>query len=126
MNYLNNYEITNLNANEIKAVSIYFSAHTSGKASDMGISGATAKSLVDRGYLKVVGKTEGFIPVGNDLYKKIDVNIYEITCPACELWRNYQIKAEQYINQTKANAESLIDKAKAKLSEVEELIKAIR
>lgn len=124
--YYNNYDITNLNANDIKAVSIYFSAHSSGKASDMGISGATAKSLVDRGYLKVVDKTEGFIPVGGDLYRKVPVNVYEMTCPACDLWRNYQMKAEEYISQTKADAELLIDKAKAKLSEVEALIKAVR
>jgi hypothetical protein len=124
--YYNNYDITNLDANDIKAVSIYFSANSFGRASEIGISGATAKSLVDRGYLKVVRKEEGFIPVGNDLYKKVPVSVYEMTCPACDLWRNYQVKAEEYISQTKADAECLIDRAKAKLSEVEALIKAVR
>ena len=124
--YYNNFDITNLNANDIKAVSDFFADKMFGRASEMKISGATAKSLVDRGYLRVVKKEESFIPVGGDLYKRIMVNVYEMTCPASDLWRNYQMKAEEYISQTKADAERLIDKAKAKLSEVEALIKAIR
>ena len=124
--YFNNYEITNLNANDIKRVADFFAINIFGRASEIGISGATAKSLVDRGYLKVVRKEDGFIPVGNDLYKKVSVSVYEMNCPACDLWRNYQVKAEEYISQTKADAECLIDRAKAKLSEVEALIKAVR
>ena len=124
--YYNNYELANLNANEIKSIYCYLGHHDEGKASDMEISGATAKSLCDRGYLKVVGKSEGFVSVGNDLYRKVSVNVYALNCPADVLWNDYKRSAESMITSKKNMSEHYLGLAKERIAEAEALIKAVR
>jgi uncharacterized pyridoxal phosphate-containing UPF0001 family protein len=122
-----NKEFGTLQKNNIKAVIDYFSTHHSGKAKDIGVSGSLMSSLCARGYAKVADVAEEFVLVDsyNNLYKKVEVNVYALKVAPSTLAVEYNTSRERMANVEKTKAETLIDCAKKRLTEAERLLQGI-
>lgn len=120
-------EFGTLQMMNVKAVIDYFSTHRSGKAKDIGVSGSFMTSLCRRGYAKVTDTTEEFVLVDSydDLYKKVEVNVYALTVAPSALANYYNASRERMATVEKTKAETLIDCAKQKLTEAERLLQGI-
>ena len=120
-------EFGTLQKNNIKAVVDYFSTHRSGKAKDIGVSGSLMTSLYRRGYAKVVDTAEEFVLVDsyNNLYKKVEVNVYALNVTPSALANYYNSSRERMAKIEKTKAETLIGCAKKRLTEAERLLEGI-
>ena len=120
-------EFGTLQKNNIKAVVDYFSTHRSGKAKDIGVSGSLMTSLYRRGYAKVVDTAEEFVLVDsyNNLYKKVEVNVYALNVTPSALANYYNSSCERMAKIEKTKAETLIGCAKKRLTEAERLLEGI-
>ena len=120
-------EFGTLEVANIKTVVDYFSTHRSGKAKDIGVNGSLMTSLCRRGYAKVTDTAEEFVLVDsyNELYKKVEVNVYALTIAPSALANYYNASRERMATIEKTKAETLIDCAKQKLTEAERLLQGI-
>ena len=117
-----------MNINSVKAVCGYFASHNTGKASDIGISGAFASSFVSRNYLRVVGKEEGFVHMGGDMYRKVTVNVYALAngVTAEKLYEAFVYSVELNVNREADIASAMIAKAQCRLAEAQNLLASVR
>lgn len=117
-------EMGTLKVDSIKTIVDYFSKADSGKASDIGVSGSLMRSLVTRGYVKIIDTESVFICVNENrqTYQKVEVNIYALTVTPTALYAAYCESVEKIVNTKKDRAEKLIGAAKAKLVEAERLL----
>ena len=120
-------EFGTLQKNNIKAVVDYFTNNRQGKAKDIGVSGSLMTSLCRRGYAKVVDTAEEFVLVDsyNNLYKKVEVNVYALNVTPSALANYYNSSRELMAKIEKTKAETLIDCAKKRLTEAENLLQGI-
>ena len=120
-------EFGTLQKNNIKAVVDYFTDNAEGKAKDIGVSGSLMTSLCRRGYTKVVDVAEEFVLVDscNNLYKKVEVNVYALRVAPSTLAVEYNTSRERMAKVEKTKAETLIDCAKKRLTEAERLLQGI-
>lgn len=120
-------EFGTLQKNNIKAVVDYFVNNKQGKAKDIGVSGSLMTSLCRRGYAKVVDVAEEFVLVDsyNNLYKKVEVNVYALNITPYTLAVEYNSSREKMAKVEKTKAETLIDCAKKRLTEAEQLLQGI-
>ena len=120
-------EFGTLQKNNIKAVVDYFTNNRQGKAKDIGVSGSLMTSLCRRGYAKVVDTAEEFVLVDsyNNLYKKVEVNIYALNVTPSALANYYNSSRKLMAKVEKTKAETLIDCAKKRLTEAENLLQGI-
>lgn len=111
---------------DVKKVVDYFSHSKSGKARDIGVSGSFMSSLCARGYAKVVGTEDEFVCIdGNDLYKKVEVNVYGLKIAPSTLAVEYNTSREMMARIEKFKAEQLIGMAQDKLRDAENLLRGI-
>lgn len=111
---------------DVKKVVDYFAHNKSGKARDIGVSGSFMSSLCARGYAKVVGTEDEFVCIdGNDLYKKIEVNVYGLKITPSTLAVEYNTSREKMAMIEKFKAKALIGMAQDKLRDAENLLKGI-
>lgn len=124
-----NYNFGKMDVNSAEKVATYFAnvgSSTAGTASDIGVSGQFMCSLVNRGYAKIVGKNTTFVSVGHDnLYRKVEVNLYVLTVTASDFWERYVKGVERVCNDNKQQAEAYVSAAKQKLTEVESLLSKV-
>lgn len=120
-------EFGTLQKNNIKAVVDYFTNNRQGKAKDIGVSGSLMTSLCRRGYAKVVDTAEEFVLVDsyNNLYKKVEVNVYALNVTPSALANYYNSSRKLMAKVEKTKAETLIDCAKKRLTEAENLLQGI-
>lgn len=120
-------ELGTLQKNNIKAVIDYFTNNKEGKAKDIGVSGSLMTSLCKRGYARVSDVAEEFVLVDcyNNLYKKVEVNIYSLKVAPSTLAVEYNTSRERMATIEKSKAELLIDCANKKLTEAKELLQGI-
>ena len=120
-------EFGTLQKNNIKAVVDYFANNEQGKAKDIGVSGSLMTSLCRRGYAKVVDTAEEFVFVDsyNDLYKKVEVNVYALNVTPSALANYYNSSRKRMAKVEKTKAETLIDCAEKRLTEAENLLQGI-
>lgn len=120
-------EFGTLQIANIKAVIDYFTTHCSGKAKDIGVSGSLMTSLCRRGYAKVAGVAEEFVLVSpaENLYKKVEVNVYALIVAPSTLAVEYNTSRERMAKVEKTKAETLIEAAKRRLTEAEWLLQGI-
>jgi hypothetical protein len=120
-------EFGTLQKNNIKAVVDYFANNKQGKAKDIGVSGSLMTSLCRRGYAKVADVAEEFVLVDsyNNLYKKVEVNVYALKVAPSTLAVEYNTSRERMAKAEKTKAETLIDCAKKRLTEAENLLQGI-
>lgn len=131
--YVNQYRIMSplgkMNLESAARVADFYNSHTCGTpatATELGVSGAFMKSLVQRGYAKVVGKREGdFYPVGNGLYRKSECNEYVLTTTAAMFWHDYTKSIEGIANGLKRDATDAIDCAQRKLAEAKCMLERV-
>ena len=111
---------------DVKKVVDYFSHSKSGKARDIGVSGSFMSSLCARGYARVVGTEDEFVCVdGNNLYRKVEVNVYSLKFTPSALAVEYNTSRENMASVEKFKARMLIGKAQEKLRDADELLKGI-
>ena len=120
-------EFGTLQKNNIKAIVDYFTDNAEGRAKDIGVSGSLMTSLCRRGYAKVVDVAEEFVLVDsyNNLYKKVEVNIYALSVAPSTLAVEYNTSRERMAKVEKTKAETLIVCAKKRLTEAENLLQGI-
>ena len=120
-------EFGTLQMMNVKAVIDYFSTNHRGKAEDIGVSGSFMSSLCARGYAKVIDTAEEFVLVDSydNLYKKVDINIYALKVTPSTLAVEYNASRERMATAEKTKAETLIGCAKQKLMEAEHLLQGI-
>ena len=123
---MQNYNFGKMDVNSDEKVATYFAnvgSSTASTAGDIGVSGQFMCSLVNRGYAKIVGKNSTFVSIGRDnLYRKVEVNLYVLTVTASDFWKAYTHCVEYECNCSKGQAERYVRLAKDKLSEVEYLL----
>jgi hypothetical protein len=111
---------------DVKKVVDYFSHNRNGKARDIGVSGSFMSSLCARGYAKIVDTEDEFVCVdGNNLYKKVEVNVYGLKITPLALAGEYNTSREKMAMVEKTKAEELIGKARNMLRDAENLLKGI-
>ena len=120
-------EFGTLQMKNVKAVVDYFANNEQGKAKDIGVSGSLMTSLCRRGYAKVVDVAEEFVLVDsyNNLYKKVEVNVYALSIAPSTLAVEYNTSRERMANVEKVKAETLIQAAQARLRDAENLLHGI-
>ena len=120
-------EFGTLQKYNIEAVVNYFTINKEGRAKDIGVSGSLMTSLCRRGYARVSDVAEEFVLVDsyNNLYKKVEVNIYTLKVAPSTLAVEYNTSRERMATIEKSKAELLIDCAKKKLTEAERLLQGI-
>lgn len=112
-------------AEKVAKIVAYFKDNTCGKAKDIGIDGSFASAMVNLGVLRVVGKGTEFIPAGGDMYRKVEVNIYECCVPVAVIVESYKYDSERVINNKKIVADWHISEAEKRLEEAKVHINAI-
>lgn len=120
-------EFGTLNIENVEKVVTFFSSSARGQASEIGVSGSFMSSLCARGYAKIVDVENAFICVNeySQTYKKVEVNVYALIVSPSALYDFYCSSVERIALTKKSNAERLIEIAKCKLDEAEELLKSI-
>ena len=120
-------EFGTLQMMNVKAVIDYFSTNHSGKARDIGVSGSFMSSLCARGYAKIIDTVEEFVLVDsyNNLYKKVEVNVYALKVAPSTLAVEYNVSRERMAIAEKTKAEILIEAAQVRLRDAENLLKGI-
>lgn len=108
--------ITNLNQGNIIKVANYFTANQEGKAKDIGVSGAMMTSLCKRGYVQVIRKDEEFLCIGDNLYRKIEINVYAMARPTSRLLADYLSTAEKEIVKKIEKAEKVLHAGEKELN----------
>ena len=119
------YGLGDYKAEKMAKVVGYFKDNACGRARDIGIDGSFASSMVNLGVLRVVGKDTEFIPMGGDMYRKVEVNIYECCVPVAVIVESYKYDSERVINNKKAVADWHITEAEKRLEEAKAHINAI-
>ena len=119
------YGIGEYKAEKVAKVVGYFKDNINGKARDIGIDGSFASSMVGLGVLRVCGKATDFISVGGDMYRKVEVNIYECCVPVSVIVESYKYDSERVINNKKTLADWHITEAEKRLEEAKAHINAI-
>lgn len=121
-------ELGEMKAESLKKVVEYFSTIAKrGTAKDIGVSGSFMTSLCQRGYMSVVGTQESFMCINEDenLYRKVEVNIYAPKVNISRLCEDYAKSINGIANLEKFKAQSLIEMAKTKLTDVQSIISRI-
>lgn len=111
------YGIGDYKAEKVAKVVAYFKDNACGKAKDIDIDGSFASSMVNLGVLRVCGKATDFIPAGGDMYRKVEVNIYECCVPVAVIVESYKYDSERVINNKKTIANWHISEAEKRLEE---------
>lgn len=123
-----NHNFGKMDVNSMHKVATHFNqygGHHPSTASEIGVSGSFMSSLVHRGYAKVVDHKIVFIPAGDDLYRKVEINVYTLTMSASAFWGCYVKCVEEECNHSKSQAETYVSMAKTKLAEVETILNRI-
>ena len=111
------YGIGDYKAEKVAKVVAYFKDNACGKAKDIGIDGSFASAMMGLGVLRVCGKATEFIPAGGDMYRKVEVNIYECCVPVAVIVESYKVDSERVINNKKEIANWHISEAEKRLEE---------
>ena len=119
------YGLGEYKAEKVAKVVAFFRDNACGRARDVGIDGAFASAMVNAGVLRVVGKDTEFIPAGGDMYRKVEVNIYECCVPVAVIVESYKCDSERVIGNKKAVADWHISEAEKRLEEAKAHINAI-
>lgn len=118
-----------MNFEDVKKVAIYFNEHGASMpttCADIGVSAPFMSSLVNRGYVRVVGKKDnGFYPVGDGLYRKNTVNLYVLTITANVFWQEYEKSVEKLALSSKSKAQEHIATAQALLNDAQHKLDSI-
>ena len=119
--------IGEMDSKQMMAVVNYFSHNTTGKASDINISGAFASSLLARGLLVVVRTEEAYVPVGG-LFRKVNINVYAIArgLTVDGVYDFYMRGVETIVNRETTRAEEMIACAQRRLAEAQALLVNVR
>ena len=104
-------------AEKVAKVVAYFKDNACGKAKDIDIDGSFASAMVNAGVLRVCGKDTNFIQVNGDMYRKVEVNIYECCVPVAVIVESYKYDSERVINNKKEIANWHISEAEKRLEE---------
>ena len=123
------YDFGKANFDSVKKVAEHFAKvgpTTPSSADDMGLSGSFLMSLVKKGALRIVGKKEVFCPVGGDLYRRHEANLYVLEMTPREFWNTYVGCVESECRSKRRDAENYVACAKQKLNEVEDLLTKLR
>ena len=112
-------------AEKVAKVVGYFKENACGKARDIGIDGSFASAMVSLGVLRVVGKDTEFVKVNGDMYRKVEINIYECCVPVAVIVESYKYDSERVVNNKKAVADWHITEAEKRLEEAKAHINAI-
>ena len=112
-------------AEKVAKIVGYFKDNACGKARDIGIDGSFASAMVNAGVLRVCGKDTDFIPAGGDMYRKVEVNIYECCVPVAVIVESYKYDSERVVNNKRAVADWHISEAEKRLEEARAHINAI-
>lgn len=126
---MNNYDFGKANFDSVKKVAEYFAKVGPGtptSADAMGLSGSFMMSLVNRRAVRIVGKKEIFYPVGGDLYRRGEANLYVLEMTPKAFWEVYVRCVEDECKYKRREAESYVACAKQKLTEVEHLLDKLR
>lgn len=119
------YGLGEYKAEKVAKVVAYFKDNACGKAKDIDIDGSFASAMVNAGVLRVCGKATDFIPAGGDMYRKVEVNIYECCVPVAVIVESYKYDSERVINNKKMVADWHITEAEKRLEEAKAHINAI-
>jgi hypothetical protein len=93
---------------------------------DLGCSGAFLTSLVRRGYLHIAGTQDcGFIPIGDGLYKKGEVNVYALSAPLHRLKDDFVHSVEHIADGKNRSIQETIMRAESRLREVREMLEQL-
>ena len=126
---MNNYDFGKANFDSVKKVAEHFAKVGPGTpttADAMGLSGSFMMSLVNRRAVRIVGKKEVFCPVGGDLYRRHEANLYVLEMPPKTFWEIYVRCVESECRSKRRDAENYVACAKQKLTEVEQLLDKLR
>ena len=126
---MNTYDFGKANFDSVKKVAEHFAKvgpTTPSSADDMGLSGSFLMSLVKKGALRIVGKKEVFCPVGGDLYRRHEANLYVLHLTPRDFWNTYVRCVEDECKCKRRDAENYVACAKQKLTEVEHLLDKLR
>lgn len=104
-------------AEKVAKVVAYFKDNACGKAKDIGVDGSFASAMVNAGVLRVVGKDTEFVKVNGDMYRKVEINIYECCVPVAVIVESYKYDSERVINNKKEIANWHISEAEKRLEE---------
>lgn len=119
------YGLGDYKAEKVAKVVAYFKDNVCGKARDIDIDGSFASVMVNLGVLRVIGKDTEFIKVNGDMYRKVEVNIYECCVPVSVIVESYKVDSERVVNNKKSVADWHIAEAEKRLAEAREHINAI-
>jgi hypothetical protein len=111
------FGIGDYNAEKVAKVVAYFKDNACGKARDIDIDGSFALAMVNAGVLRVVGKDTEFVRVNGDMYRKVEINIYECCVPVAVIVESYKYDSERVINNKKEIANWHISEAEKRLEE---------
>lgn len=119
------YGLGDYKAEKVAKIVAYFKDNANGKAKDIGIDGSFASAMVNLGVLRVCGKGADFIPAGGDMYRLVEVKIYECCFPVAVIVESYKVDSERVVNNKKSVADWHIAEAEKRLAEAREHINAI-
>lgn len=116
--------ISNLNYETMQKVVNFFTYHAVGTAEEIGASGSFMTSLRDRGMVRINGTKTVFIKVDEyrELYKKTEINIYELARPLELIKSYYNTECERQAMIKKEKAKEVIEGAKTLLEVADELL----
>lgn len=119
-------EIGKMNTESMTKVARYFSEFACGTISEIGVSGSFMFSLVRRGLAKVIGeKTNGFVAIGNGLFRENKVNVYALTVEPEILWELYKDSKVELALTDIAKTKCRIEEAKEALTRAQEALSEI-
>lgn len=117
-------EFGTIKIENVKTVVDFFSQNTRGTSVEIGASGSFMRSLCDRGYAVVVDTIYTMVCINSssELYRKTPINVYALTISPSKLYEFYCASVTRLADIKKSDAEYLIAQAKAKLTEVENML----
>lgn len=116
--------IANLNYETMQKVVNFFTSHRMGTAEEIGASGSFMTSLRDRGMVRVTDTKSVFVMIDEyrELYKKTEINIYELAKPLELIKSYYNTECERQAMIKKERAKEVIEGAKTLLEVADELL----
>lgn len=108
----------------VKAVVKFFSQNNRGTAAEIDVSGSFMRSLCDRGYAIVVDTIFTMVSIDSSdtLYRKMPINVYALTISPSQLYDFYCASVTRLATIEKEKAFYMIESAKSKLTEVENIL----
>jgi hypothetical protein len=119
-----NSSIANLNYETMQKVVNFFTSHAVGTADEIGASGSFMTSLRNRGMVRIAGTKTVFVMIDEyrELYKKTEINLYELARPLELIKSYYNTECERQAMIKKERAKEVIEGAKTLLEVADELL----